>query len=53
VEIKYEKPDGVAYITLNKPEKANILDKATSDEIAAVTRGRRTERGAWTENLSR
>ena len=26
--IKYEKRDGVAYITLNNPEKANILDKA-------------------------
>lgn len=34
--IKYEKRDGVAYITLNNPEKANILDKATSDEISAA-----------------
>ncbi len=32
--IKYEKRDGVAYITLNNPAKANILDKATSDEIS-------------------
>jgi enoyl-CoA hydratase/carnithine racemase len=32
--IKYEKRDGVAYITLNNPEKANIFDKATSDEIS-------------------
>lgn len=32
--IDYEKRDGVAYITFNNPEKANILDKATSDEIA-------------------
>ena len=32
--IKYEKRDGVAYITLNNPEKANILDKATSDDIS-------------------
>lgn len=32
--LKYEKRDGVAYITLNNPEKANILDKATSDEIS-------------------
>ena len=31
--IKYEKRDGVAYITLNNPEKANILDKPTSDAI--------------------
>jgi enoyl-CoA hydratase/carnithine racemase len=32
--IDYEKRDGVAYITLNNPAKANILDKATSDEIS-------------------
>lgn len=32
--IDYEKRDGVAYITLNNPEKANILDKATSDAIS-------------------
>ena len=34
--IIYEKRDGVAYITLNNPAKANILDKATSDEISAA-----------------
>ena len=32
--LKYEKRDGVAYITLNNPEKANILDKPTSDAIS-------------------
>src|SRR5262249_14457141 len=32
--IKYEKRDGVAYITLNNPEKANIFDKETSDAIS-------------------
>src|SRR5437588_44707 len=32
--IDYRKRDGVAYITLNNPAKANILDKATSDEIS-------------------
>ena len=31
--IIYEKRDGVAYITLNNPDKANILDHATSDDI--------------------
>lgn len=34
--IDYVKRDGVAYITLNNPEKANILDKATSNEISAA-----------------
>ena len=32
--IDYEKRDGVAYITLNNPAKANILDKTTSDAIS-------------------
>lgn len=32
--IDYEKREGVAYITLNNPEKANILDKPTSDAIS-------------------
>ena len=32
--IDYEKRDRVAYITLNNPAKANILDKQTSDEIS-------------------
>jgi enoyl-CoA hydratase/carnithine racemase len=34
--IDYEKRDGVAYITINNPEKANILDKKTSDAISEV-----------------
>ena len=34
--IDYEKRDGVAYITLTNPEKANILDKPTSDDISAA-----------------
>jgi enoyl-CoA hydratase/carnithine racemase len=32
--IDYEKKEGVAYITLNNPAKANILDKHTSDAIS-------------------
>jgi len=36
VGIEYSKRDGVAYITLNNPDKANILDKPTSDEISAA-----------------
>ena len=32
--IDYQKRDGVAYITLNNPDKANIFDKKTSDEIS-------------------
>ena len=34
--IDYEKRDRVAYITLNNPQKANILDKETSDAISAA-----------------
>ena len=34
--IDYAKKDGVAYITLNNPAKANILDKHTSDAISAA-----------------
>ncbi len=34
--IVYEKRDGVAYITLDNPDKANVLDKATSDDISAA-----------------
>jgi len=34
VTLTYEKRDGVAYITLANPDKANILDKATSDAIS-------------------
>lgn len=32
--IDYAKRDGVAYITLNNPAKANIMDKKMSDEIS-------------------
>ncbi len=34
--IDYEKRDGVAYITLNNPDKANIFDKRTADAISAA-----------------
>lgn len=34
--IDYEKRDGVAYITLNNPKKANVLDKTTTDDLSAV-----------------
>ncbi|PKB79234.1 MAG: hypothetical protein BZY88_14285 [SAR202 cluster bacterium Io17-Chloro-G9] len=32
--VLYEKKGNIAYITINNKEKANILDRATSDEIA-------------------
>ena len=32
--IIYEKKNGIAYITLDNPAKANILDRQTSDEIS-------------------
>ncbi|MGH7039649.1 MAG: enoyl-CoA hydratase/isomerase family protein [Stellaceae bacterium] len=34
--IDYQKRDGIAILTLNNPEKANILDKATADAISAA-----------------
>jgi enoyl-CoA hydratase/carnithine racemase len=34
--VDYEKRDGVAYITLNNPEKANILDKKASNAISEI-----------------
>jgi enoyl-CoA hydratase/carnithine racemase len=34
VSLDYAKRDGVAYITLNSPDKANIFDKAMSDAIS-------------------
>ena len=34
--VLYEKKNGIAYITIDNPEKANILDKATSDELTEV-----------------
>ena len=36
--ILYEKKDRIAYITLNNPQKANILDRETSDELAEAWR---------------
>ena len=34
--IDYEKRDGVAYITINNPKKANILDKAATEDLSAA-----------------
>ncbi|MBT6681741.1 MAG: enoyl-CoA hydratase/isomerase family protein, partial [Chloroflexi bacterium] len=34
MSIIYEKRDRVAYITISNPDKANILDKATSDSLS-------------------
>ena len=36
--ILYEKKYRIAYITLNNPQKANILDRETSDELAQAWR---------------
>jgi enoyl-CoA hydratase/carnithine racemase len=36
VAIDYKKRDGVAYITLDNPDKANILDKPTADALSAA-----------------
>ena len=34
--IIFDKRDGIGYITIDNPEKANILDKQTSEELAEV-----------------
>ena len=34
--VDYEKRDSVAYVTINNPQKANILDKQISAEIADI-----------------
>ena len=34
--VDYEKHDSVAYVTINNPQKANILDKQISAEIADI-----------------
>ena len=36
--IKFEKKDNIAYITINNPKKANIMDKETSDQLDAAWR---------------
>ena len=36
MRVLYEKKGPVAYITLNNPEKANILDRPTADELSEV-----------------
>jgi enoyl-CoA hydratase/E-phenylitaconyl-CoA hydratase/naphthyl-2-hydroxymethylsuccinyl-CoA hydratase len=65
--IDYQKRDGVAYITLNNPKKANILDKRTSDEISkvwidlwedrkircAILTARATSTSAWSQPRAR
>ncbi len=35
-KVLYDKRDKIAVVTLNNPEKANILDRETSDEISEI-----------------
>ena len=35
-KILYEKRNKIAYVTINNPDKANILDRQTSDQISEV-----------------
>ncbi|CAI7989722.1 Succinyl-CoA:(R)-benzylsuccinate CoA-transferase subunit BbsF [Geodia barretti] len=34
--VQYEKQGSIAYVTIDNPQKANILDRQTSDEMAEV-----------------
>ena len=36
--VLYEKRGHIAYITIDNPEKANILDRPTSDELSEIWR---------------
>ena len=45
--VLYEKKDHIAYITLNNPEKANILDRQTSDEVSEIWKETCEEINGW------
>ena len=34
--VDYEKKNGISYVTINNPSKANILDRQTSNEISEI-----------------
>ena len=34
--VDYEKKNGISYVTINNPSKANILDRETSNEISEI-----------------
>ena len=36
--IKFEKNDHIAYITINNPDKANVMDRSTSDDLDSAWR---------------
>ncbi|KAA1306485.1 MAG: enoyl-CoA hydratase, partial [SAR202 cluster bacterium] len=36
--IKFEKKNHIAYITINNPDKANIMDRDTNNELDAAWR---------------
>ncbi|MBI3403837.1 MAG: enoyl-CoA hydratase/isomerase family protein [Acidobacteria bacterium] len=41
--IKYEKRDGIAYITFNRPEKLNALNRKTMEELEAILTDARSD----------
>ena len=41
--IKYEKRDGIAYITFNRPEKLNALNRETMEELESILNGARCD----------
>lgn len=43
--IKYEKRDGIAYITFNRPDKLNALNRKTMEEFGAILADAREDAG--------
>ena len=44
----YNTKDGIGYITIDNPKKANILDRETSNEISEVWKAK-NQQGEWVE----
>jgi enoyl-CoA hydratase/carnithine racemase len=50
--ILYEKRDHVAYVTINRPDRRNAIDPATSHELKAAFEGFKADDDAWVAILT-